>query len=104
MKTPRYPRWTGALWLLAAPCVWAQDPLLARNLAATCASCHGTNGHAVDEMKPLAGMPADRIVQLVAEFGNATRPATVMHQIARGFTAEQIRLIAGYFAAQPAAR
>ena len=28
-------------------------------------------------------------------------PATIMHQIAKGYTDEQIALIAGYLAAQP---
>jgi hypothetical protein len=37
----------------------AQDMLLARNLAATCANCHGTNGNARGDMKPLAGVPPE---------------------------------------------
>ena len=36
----------------------------------------------------------------MAEFKDGKRPATIMHQIAKGYTDEQIRLIAGYFAAQ----
>ena len=80
----------------------AQDTHLARNLAATCASCHGTNGQARGDMKPLAGMAAQQLMQAFAEFKRGARPATVMHQIARGYTEEQIGLIAGYFAAQPA--
>lgn len=80
----------------------AQDTHLARNLAATCASCHGTNGQARGDMKPLAGMAAQQLMQAFAEFKRGARPVTVMHQIARGYTEEQIGLIAGYFAAQPA--
>jgi len=80
----------------------AQDTHLARNLAATCASCHGTNGQARGDMKPLAGMAAQQLMEAFAEFKRGARPATVMHQIARGYTEEQIGLIAGYFAAQPA--
>jgi cytochrome c553 len=80
----------------------AQDALLARNLAATCANCHGTNGHAIGDMKPLAGLSAEKIVALVADYKSGAQPATIMHQIAKGYTDEQIRLVAGYFAAQPA--
>jgi cytochrome c553 len=80
------------------------DPLLGRNLAATCAGCHGTNGQARGEMRPLAGVPADKIVTAVANFRSGAVPATVMHQIAKGYTDEQIRLAADYFAAQPAAK
>jgi cytochrome c553 len=36
----------------------APNPHLARNLAATCANCHGTNGNARGDMKSLAGTPA----------------------------------------------
>jgi cytochrome c553 len=78
----------------------AQDANLARNLAATCANCHGTTGNARGDMKPLAGMSADKIIALVADFKSGAQPATIMHQIAKGYTDEQIRLIAGYFAAQ----
>ena len=77
----------------------AQDTHLPRNLAA---SCHGTNGQARGDMKPLAGMAAQQLMEAFAEFKRGARPATVMHQIARGYTEEQIGLIAGYFAAQPA--
>ena len=77
---------------------------LARNLAATCANCHGTNGQAKGDMKPLAGLSADKIVAMVADYKSGAQPATIMHQISKGYTDEQIRLVAAYFAAQPAAR
>lgn len=97
--------WTTALALAAfcAPgAAMAQDANLARNLAATCASCHGTNGHARGEMKILAGMSADKIISKVADFRSGAEPATIMHQISKGYTPEQIQLVAAYFAAQPA--
>ncbi len=86
----------------AAPAAFAQDPLLARNLAATCANCHGTNGQARGDMKPLAGLSAEKILAAVADYKSGAQPATIMHQIAKGYTDEQMRLIAGYFAAQKA--
>ena len=97
--------WTTALALavLCAPgAAMAQDANLARNLAATCANCHGTNGQALGEMKTLAGVPADKIVSMVAEFKSGAQPATIMHQIAKGYTDDQIKLVAAFFAAQPA--
>jgi cytochrome subunit of sulfide dehydrogenase len=78
------------------------ERLLARNLAATCANCHGTNGHAVGDMKPIAGMPADKMIAMLADYRNGNQPATIMHQIVKGYTEEQVRLIAAYFAAIPA--
>jgi cytochrome c553 len=82
----------------------APDPLLARNLAATCANCHGTNGNAVGDMKSLAGVPAEKILAMLADYRNGNQPATIMHQIVRGYTDEQLRLIAAYFAAKTPAR
>jgi cytochrome c553 len=80
----------------------AQDALLARNLAASCANCHGTNGQARGEMKPLAGVSAEKIMAAVADFKSGAQPATIMHQISKGYTDEQIKLVAAFFAAQPA--
>ena len=91
-----------ALLGLAAPVCFAQDTTLGRNLAATCANCHGTNGQTRDVVPGLAGVPAANIVAAMAEFKAGTRSATVMHQIAKGYTDDQVRLIAAYFAAQPA--
>ena len=90
-----------ALVLLAGPAA-AQDPNLARNLAANCANCHGTNGKAVPGagMEPIAGEPKEKLVKKIKEYRSGVRPATVMHQISKGYTDEQIDLIAGYLAAQ----
>ncbi len=93
------------LTLAAAPWVHAQaqaDMTLARNLAATCANCHGTNGAARGDMKSLAGVSAGKITAMVADYKSGAQPATIMHQIAKGYTDEQIKLIAAYLAAQPA--
>lgn len=97
--------WAATLLLsLASPWALAQDALLARNLAASCANCHGVNGQALGDMKPLAGVAADKIIALIADYKNGNQPATIMHQIAKGYTDEQIRLVAGYFAAQKPAK
>jgi cytochrome c553 len=86
---------------LAAGPAGAQDANLARNLAATCANCHGTNGQARGDMAVLAGVAADKIVAALADYKSGAEPATVMHQIAKGYTDAQIKLLAAYFAAQP---
>ena len=82
----------------------AQDANLARNLAATCANCHGTNGQARGDMKPLAGVSAEKIVAMLADFKSGAQPATIMHQITKGYTDEQIKLIASFLAMQPAGK
>jgi sulfide dehydrogenase cytochrome subunit len=93
---------TAATTLLAlSGAVLAQDKTLPRNLAAVCANCHGTDGHARgDILKPLAGVPAEAIVAAMANYRSGATPATVMQQIAKGFSDDQIKAIAAHFAAQ----
>ena len=95
-------------WLIAgllaaaAALAQAQDANLGRNLAATCANCHGTNGQARGDSRPLAGVTAEKIIAALNDFRSGALPATIMHQISKGYTDDQIKLIAAYFAAQPA--
>jgi cytochrome subunit of sulfide dehydrogenase len=70
-------------------------------LAANCANCHGTKGNA-QGMPSLAGLKADYIGAQMRAFRDGKRPATIMHQLSKGYTDAQIDLIAGYFAAQTA--
>ena len=93
-----------ALMSTAAFPAWGQNsnPHLGRNLAATCANCHGTTGQSVAPMPTIAGLSRDIIIGQMRDFRDGKRPATVMHQHAKGYTDEQIDLIAGYFAAQKA--
>lgn len=76
----------------------AADSLAGRELAATCANCHGTDGKSLGAVASLVGQPSDTMVATLAAFRDGRRPATIMHQIAKGFTDEQIKLIADYFA------
>ncbi|HYD81623.1 MAG TPA: c-type cytochrome [Paucimonas sp.] len=88
-----------ALW--QAPASAADQKTTAQRLAANCANCHGTNGRTVNgTLPPLAGQPAGAIVAALKEFKAGTRQATIMHQLAKGYSDEQIALIADYFAAQ----
>ncbi len=90
-----------ALAATAAGPARAQAPdAVARSYAATCANCHGTNGIAKAPMVSLAGLPKEHIVTQMKAFKGGTRPATIMGQIAKGYTDEQIDSIAGFFAAQ----
>jgi len=92
--------WTAlALWA-AAGLAQAQDALQVRSWAAACANCHGTDGRAQPGMESLAGANKDDIVKKMLDFKAGRKPATLMHQLAKGYTDEQIVAIAGYFAAQ----
>jgi sulfide dehydrogenase cytochrome subunit len=81
--------------------VHAQAQPNGRNLAASCAICHGSEGRAVTpSVTSLAGMPRDQISLQLREFRDGKRPATVMDQIAKGYTDEQIDAIALWYSAQ----
>ena len=94
---------------LGAP-AHAQD---ARSIAATCFTCHGNEGRSVGGVPPsLAGRPKAELLQALRDFRDGKRPATIMHQHAKGYTDQELDLVAGYFAgvkpgtasAAPAAR
>ena len=88
--------------MLVAASASAQDQQ-GRNLAASCAICHGTEGRPAGKespLVPLAGLPKDHIATQMRAFRDGKRPATVMHQIAKGYTDPQIDALAAWFAAQ----
>jgi len=92
--------WGAAL----APVAVAQrsDPNLGRNLAAACANCHGTDGVSQPGMPGLAGQQRAYLVQQLQDFKTGKRAATIMHQISKGYTDEQIEALAGYLSEQKA--
>jgi cytochrome c553 len=68
--------------------------------AAACANCHGTDGRAEPGMESLAGKDKDEMLQKLLDYKSGRKPATIMHQLSKGYTDEQLAQIAGYFAAQ----
>lgn len=85
------------LALFSAACA---DDNRSRNLSASCFACHGTDGNSEGGMPVLAGVDKAWFVSQMNDFKSGARPATVMHQHARGYTDEEIELLAGFFAAQ----
>jgi cytochrome c553 len=90
--------------LLGTTLAHAKDPerLRTRALAATCAQCHGTDGRAVEgeALVRLAGLPQDYLLSQLMAFRSGERKATIMHQITKGYSQEQLEALAKYFAAQ----
>jgi cytochrome c553 len=76
--------------------------LYTQSLAATCANCHGTQGKSVKDasVPGLAGRPSAYLIEQMQAFKAGTREATIMNQIAKGYTDEQVKQMADYFANQ----
>ena len=93
---------TVALLLAGTAGATEQQELYTKALAATCANCHGTFGKSIKDgvLPSLAGMKSDYLTEQMQAFKSGARPATIMHQIAKGFSDEQIKLLATYFASQ----
>ena len=79
-----------------------KEALYVKSLAATCANCHGTNGRAVEgsSVVSIAGLDKAYLVTQMKAFKAGTRPATIMHQLSKGYSDTQIETLATYFAAQ----
>jgi cytochrome subunit of sulfide dehydrogenase len=71
-----------------------------RVLASTCAACHGTDGRAAEgsTVPGLAGVPKPTLTAQMKGFKDGSRPATIMHQLSKGYTDEQIDRLGDYFA------
>lgn len=67
-----------------------------RGLAATCANCHGTDGKGV----PDGGMPlinqlsSEQILAQLKAFKSGAREGTIMPQLTKGYSDEQLEIIA----------
>ncbi|MEO8807231.1 MAG: c-type cytochrome [Burkholderiaceae bacterium] len=104
------PLWLPRLLLLLLAAFGAQaqekesQDLRTRSLAANCAHCHGTDGRALPGavVPGLAGLPAPYLVEQMKAFKSGARSATVMPQLAKGYSDAQIELLAAYFSAQKA--
>lgn len=78
------------------------SPAGVRALAANCAACHGTHGKPApgSTLAGLAGKPRDELLMAMTQFKQGRKPATVMHQLSKGYTDEELAALADYFSKQ----
>lgn len=67
---------------------------------ANCFNCHGTDGKAVGAIPPIAGRDQAYLEETLKAYKAGSKPATIMHQLAKGYTDEEIAVLAAYFAKQ----
>jgi cytochrome c553 len=90
-----------ALAVAAPPGAAQTNEDRAKSWAASCAACHGFEGRSVSEVPALAGKSkADLVAALKGFKSGATKTATVMHQHAKGYSDEQLELLADFFSKQ----
>jgi sulfide dehydrogenase cytochrome subunit len=84
--------------LLMVPSGHAGELTRGAMLSASCEGCHGTNGHSPGSIPDISGKSAEFIRISMEEFRSGVRASTVMARHAKGYTDDEILLIAEYFA------
>jgi sulfide dehydrogenase cytochrome subunit len=79
----------------------APDPEMVRQrgqiLALSCSGCHGPDGKSTSIMPSIYGKTTGYIESALLDFKSGARTSTVMGRHSKGYTAEEIHLIAEYF-------
>lgn len=97
--------------LLAATALALASPASAQgpkagllNAPAGATSCSGCHGAADLALPALSNLTAAQIEEAMAAFASGAREATLMNRIAKGYSPEEIRAIAGWISAQSDAK
>ena len=79
-----------------------RDAARLASLASTCAACHGTEGRVPpgSAIPGLAARSATLLAQQMRDYRSGARSGTIMPQLARGYSDEQIDRLAAWFARQ----
>jgi len=81
------------------------DMASAETLSAPCAGCHGPNGSSYGPATPtIAGITQDYFISSMNDYISGDRKSTVMGRIAKGYSADEIKVMADYFAKQKIVR
>ncbi len=84
--------------LLMVPSGHAGELTRGAMLSASCEGCHGTDGHSPGAIPDISEKSAEFIRISLEEFRSGGRASTVMARHAKGYTDDEILLIAEYFA------
>lgn len=90
----------GLLALVTLP-VQAQNPATPfPYFVANCVNCHGTEGRINSAIPSIAGREKAYLEETLKAFKAGSKSATIMHQLAKGYTDEEITVLADYFSKQ----
>lgn len=68
-------------------------------LSDTCAGCHGTDGASGGPGTPtIGGLSSEYFIELMNGFKSGEIPSTIMGRIAKGYNADEIKKMSGWFA------
>ena len=97
MQTVRIFAFAAATLAVMTASAWSAD---APPGASSCSGCHPASASVGTPVPRLNGRDAAQITSAMTEFRTGKRPATVMDRIAKGFTDDETKAIAAFFAAQ----
>ena len=89
-----------AAGLLLIPAGQAEELSRAAMLSASCEGCHGPFGRSPGAIPPIAGKSEEYLRETLEGFRSEDTDATVMGRHVKGYSEEEIRLIAEYFSRQ----
>ena len=65
-----------------------------------CFNCHGIEGRVNSAIPSIAGRDKAYLEETLKAYKAGTKQATIMHQLAKGYTDEEIAVLADYFSRQ----
>ncbi len=91
------------LWLLASASALSAEsatPSAFPYFVSNCFNCHGTEGRVNSAIPSIAGRDKEFLEETLKAYKAGTKQATIMNQLAKGYTDEEIAILADYFSRQ----
>jgi len=96
---------TGLMVTLMVSAIERNSPAQVSMLVNTCVGCHGNDGSSVGPATPsIAGMRQPLFIKAMQDMKSGKRPSTVMGLLAKGYTDEEIEMMADFFSKQEVVR
>ncbi len=87
---------------LTTPLVSANETVSGAAIGYTCMGCHGVNGKSPGSIPSIAGQSAAGLATKLLAYRDGKLTGTIMNRIAKGYSPEELKAVAEFFAQQPA--